>query len=75
MKSYGSDWGVKACEKCQHSLASADIIMAKSVQQGDSTFEVARTVVGWLGALAVWIAVIGAVVYGIVRFIHWAWYQ
>ena len=29
----------------------------------------------WCFLVAVWFAILGAILYGLVRFVHWAWYQ
>jgi hypothetical protein len=30
---------------------------------------------GWCLIAALWIGLVGAIIYGLVRFVHWAWYQ
>lgn len=33
------------------------------------------TAVAWLLGICFWLALGGGVIYGLVRFVHWAWYQ
>ena len=71
----GIGYSPTVCWHCRRSLTQADIVKRGLIQRGKAAFEAIGALFSCLSAIVIWIAVAGGAVYGIVRFVRWAWYR